>query len=159
MQRCHARLETEPDEALEERRDAARQIIEIARRVAKGDESSGKGESGAQRAPLPSSLSRFVQPGSADEAKLQSISPAVLDAIAEGVDHLGAGRRHLNIVQREVLDDIRAKVAACPDYKGEVAPVVDEVLLLILNFVAAARPRTLLTTLTCSTSLLSGPSP
>lgn len=132
-----ARLEMEPDEALEERRDAARQIIEIARRVAKGDESSGKGESGAQRAPLPSSLSRFVQPGSADEAKLQSISPAVLDAIAEGVDHLGAGRRHLNIVQREVLDDIRAKVAACPDYKGEVAPVVDEVLLLILNFVVS----------------------
>lgn len=103
----------------------------------KGDKSLGKGEGGASSTPLPTSLSQFLQSGSADEAVLRQISPETLAAIAAGLEHVDSGRRHLNTVQRELFDDIRGKLAECPDYKGEVVPVVDEVLRLILNFVVS----------------------
>jgi hypothetical protein len=60
-----------------------------------------------------------------------------LAALAVGLEHVDAGRAHLNMVQREVYDDIRNKLKECPDYKGGVIPVVDEVLRLILNFVVS----------------------
>jgi hypothetical protein len=132
-----ARVAKDPDTGLEDQLDAARQIIEVARRAAKGDESSGKVESGASLAPLPASLSEFIESGSADEAVIRQISPDTLAALAAGLEHVDFGRQHLNIVQREVFDEIRTALAGCPDYKGEVVPVVDEVLRLVLNFVVS----------------------
>lgn len=82
-------------------------------------------------------LSRLVRPGSVEENLLQQMPLELRDALAEGMDGVAAGRRYLNIVQREVFDGIRAKLVECTDYKGEVIPVVDEVLLLILNFVVS----------------------
>ncbi|QYF74397.1 hypothetical protein [Cryobacterium sp. PAMC25264] len=132
-----ARLAKESDEALQEQRDAAYQIIEIVRRTAKGEGAPGKGEGGAPLPPLPALLSRLVRPGSVEENLLQQMPLELQEAIAEGMDGVADGRRYLNIVQREVFDGIRAKLVECSDYKGEVIPLFDEVLLLILNFVVS----------------------
>lgn len=132
-----ARIREAPLSGLEEQRDAARDIIEIARRAAKGGEPSGKGEGGASPPPLPASLSQFLQIEPADEAVLRQISPETLAALAAAIEQVDSGRRHLNVVQRELYDDLRAKLAECSDYKGAVVPVVDEVLRLVLNFLVS----------------------
>ncbi|WP_328715471.1 hypothetical protein [Nocardia salmonicida] len=118
--------------------DAARSIIEIARRVAKGGEKPpGKAGSGAPHAPLPRLLGRLVPSGSADEDLLAQISPETLAALEQHLDHVASGRSHLNLVQQELLDVLRDALSTSPDYKGEVVAVVDELLLLIINFVAS----------------------
>jgi hypothetical protein len=132
-----ARIAKEPDTGLEDQLDAARQIIEVARRAAKGNKSSGKVQSGALPAPLPASLSQFINSGSADEALMRQISPDTLAALAAGLKHVDSGRKHLNIIQREVFDEIRTELGECPDCNGEVVPVIDEVLRLVLNFVVS----------------------
>ena len=116
---------------------AARSIVEIARRVAKGDEAPGKVQGGALSVPLPPVLGRLVPPGSPDEDLLGQISPATLAALEQRLDHVAAGRSHLNLTQQELFDQLRKALSTSPDYKGEVAPVVDQVLLLIVNFVAS----------------------
>lgn len=131
------RIAKEPDERLEEQLIAARQIVAAARRAARGDDSPGKAPGGASPSPLPGLLSQFVVPGSADDALIRKISPDTLAALAVGLEHIDSGRAHLSMIQREVFDEIRAKLAESADYKGSVIPVVDEVLRLILNFVVS----------------------
>ena len=116
---------------------AARNIIEIARRIAKGDEAPGKVGSGALSAPLPHLLGRLVPLGSPDEQLLAQISPATLAALEQQLDHVAAGRSHLNLVQQELFDVLREALSTSPDYKDQVIPVVDQVLLLVINFVAS----------------------
>lgn len=116
---------------------AARSIVVIARRVAKGGEAQGKVRGGAPFAPLPPVLGRLVPPGSPDEDLLGQISPATIAALEQRLDHVAAGRSHLNLAQRELFDELREALSTSPDYKDEVAPVVDQVLLLIVNFVAS----------------------
>lgn len=116
---------------------AARSIVEIARRVAKGGEAPGKVGGGAPPAPLPPVLGRLVPPGSPDEDLLEQISPATLTALEQRLDHVAAGRSHLNLAQQELFDELREALSTSPDYKDEVVPVVDQVLLLIVNFVAS----------------------
>ncbi len=127
----------EQDEDAEALLYAARSIVEIARRVAKGDEAPGKAGSGAPSAPLPPSLRRLVPPGSPDEELIAHISPSILAAIEQRLDHVAAGRSHLNLAQQELFDDLRKALSTSPDYKDDVVPVVDQVLLLIINFVAS----------------------
>ncbi|WP_157575933.1 hypothetical protein [Mycobacterium sp. GA-2829] len=131
------RVAVEPDEGLEEQLKAARKVIDAARRAARGGELPGKAPGGASAPPLPAPISQLVVAGSPDEALLRQISPDTLAALAVGMEHIDAGRAHLNMVQREVYDGIREKFKECPDYRGEVIPVVDEVLRLVLNFVVS----------------------
>ncbi|GIL25319.1 hypothetical protein NUM_05740 [Actinocatenispora comari] len=116
---------------------AARSIIAIARRVAKGGETPGKSDGGAPSVPLPHLLGRLVPLGSADEHLLTQISPATLTALEEQLDHVAAGRSHLNLAQQELFDVLREALSTSPDYKDEVMRVVDQLLLLVINFVAS----------------------
>lgn len=125
------------DEGLHERLDAARNILKAARRVAKGGETPGKADGGAPSAPLPPLIGRLVPPGSPDAELIEQITPATLAAIEERLDHVAAARRHLNLVQTELLDDLRSSLASSPDYKDDVIPILDEILVLIINFVVS----------------------
>lgn len=125
------------DELLRQRLDAARRILKAARRVAKGGETPGKADGGAPSVPLPPLIGTLVPPGSPDEDLLGQITPATLAAIEERLDNVAAARRHLNLVHTELFDDLRKQLATSPDYKGDVIPVVDEFLVLIINFVAS----------------------
>lgn len=115
---------------------AAQSIIKIARRVAMGDETPGKGD-GVLSTPLPPLIGRLVPPGSDDEELLAQISSTTLTALEQRLDHVAAGRSHLNLVQQEIFDVLRKEVSACPDYQGDVIPAVDHLLLLIINFVTS----------------------
>lgn len=132
-----ARIAVERDSGLEDQLEAARQVIGAARRAALGGETPGKALGGDSSSPLPGSLSQLLVPGSPDEALFRQITPDTLKALALGLEHVDVGRAHLNMVQRELYDDIRGKLKVCPDYKGDVVPVVDEVLRLVLNFVVS----------------------
>lgn len=125
------------DEGLHERLDAARSILKVARRVAKGGETPGKVDSGAPSAPLPPLIGTLVPPGSPDAELIERITPATLAAIEERLDNVAAARRHLNLVHAELFDDLRGRFASSPDYRDEVIPVLDEILILIINFVAS----------------------
>lgn len=125
------------DEGLHERLDAARSILQAARRVAKGGETPGKADGGAPSAPLPPLIGTLVPPGSLDEDLVGQISPTTLAAIEERLDHVAAARSHLNLVHTELFDDLRKQLATSPDYKDDVIPVVDEFLVLVINFVAS----------------------
>lgn len=116
---------------------AARDIIQIARRVAKGDEGPGKVGSGVPPTPLPHLLRRLVPAGSDDEHLLRQISLTTLAALEQRLDHAAAGRSHLNLAQQELFDLLRKALATSPDYKEQAIPIVDQVLLLIVNFVAS----------------------
>lgn len=116
---------------------AARSIIQIARRVAMGDEPSGKDVGGVLSAPLPRLLGQLIPLGSADRSLLAKISPATLEALEHQLDIAAAGRAHLNLAQRDLFDDLRNALSTSPDYKDEVAVAVDQVLLLIVNFVVS----------------------
>ncbi|WP_280343202.1 hypothetical protein [Nocardia neocaledoniensis] len=117
--------------------EAARSIIEIARRLARGGEESRGKAGGGPHTPLPRLLGQLVPLGSNDEGLLAQISPETLAALEQQLDHVALGRSHLNLVQRELLDLLREALSASPDYKGEVVAVVDNLLLLIINFVAS----------------------
>lgn len=125
------------DAGLHERLDAARSLLSIARRVAKGGEKRGKAEGGASSAPLPPLIGTLVPPGSPDAEVVEQLSPATLAAIEERLDHVAAARQHLNLVQTELFDDLRSSLASSPDYNGDVIRVVDETLVLIINFVVS----------------------
>ena len=125
------------DKDLRERLDAARTILKAARSVAKGGETSGKVDGGARSAPLPPIIGTLVPPGSRDAELIEQITPATLAAIEKRLDHVATARRHLNLVHTELLDDLRKKLASSPDYKDDVVPVLDEILVLIINFVAS----------------------
>ncbi|MCC3289820.1 hypothetical protein [Arthrobacter sp. zg-Y1110] len=116
---------------------AANGIIEIARRVSRGDDASEKASSGVLSTPLPPTLRLLVPAGSVDEYQLAQVSPKTLTDIAQRLDHVAAGRAHLNLVQQELFDQLREALSTSPDYKGQVVSVVDEVLLLILNFLVS----------------------
>lgn len=128
---------TSDDEGVRDRLDAARRILKAARRVARGGETPGKADGGARSAPLPPLIAKLVPPGSPDEELLEQISPGTLAVIEEQLDHVAAARRHLNLVQTELLDDLRGALASSPDYNDDVIPVLDEILVLIINFVAS----------------------
>lgn len=128
---------TSEDEGLRERLDAARNILRAARRVAKGGETPGKADGGAPSAPLPPLIGTLVPPGSPDAELIRHIAPATLAAIEERLDHVAAARRHLNLVHAELFDDLRKQLASSPDYRGDVIAVLDEILVLIINFVAS----------------------
>lgn len=125
------------DEEMVAQLQAARSIIQIARRVAKGDELPGKDASGVPSKPLPRLLRRLIPPDSHDGSILGQISPATLDAIEHQLDLASTGRTHLNLAQQELFDDLREALSTSPDYKDEVAVAVDQVLLLIVNFVVS----------------------
>jgi hypothetical protein len=125
------------DEEVVAQLQAARSIIRIARRVAKGDESPGKDGSGVLSTPLPRLLRRLIPLGSTDGSLLAQISPATLDALEHQLDLAVTGRTNLNLAQRELFDGLRDALSTSPDYKDEVAVAVDQVLLLIVNFVAS----------------------
>ena len=129
--------EAERDEEVVDQLQAARCIIQIARRVAKGDESPGKDGSGVLSTPLPRLLGRLIPLGSTDGSLLAQISPATLDALEHQLDLAATGRAHLNLAQQELFDDLREALSTSPDYKDEVAVAVDQVLLLIINFVVS----------------------
>lgn len=134
-----ADLETREDRGPEdsEKLAAARTLVEAARRAAKGSDALGKSGGGVRPTPLPPLLGRLVPPGSPDADRLSQVSPTILAAIEERIDHVASGKAHLTLVHRELLDDLREALAASPDYKNDVVPAVDEVLLLIINFVAS----------------------
>ena len=135
-----ADLETRESPSLEDTESfsAARTLVEAARRVAKGDDASGKSDGGVPSTPLPPRLGSLVPPGSPEAALLDQFSPTILASIEEGLDHVANARSHLNLVQQELLDNLRTALAKSPDYnKGEVVAAVDEMLLLIINFVAS----------------------
>lgn len=117
--------------------EAARTIVGIARRVARGDDVPGKVGGGAPFAPLPPLIGDLVQSGSPDEHLLAQISPEVIAALEQRLDHVAAGRSHLNLAQQELFDGLRKVLSSSPDYKDHIVPVVDEVLLLVINFVAS----------------------
>ncbi len=125
------------DEGLLERLDAARNILKAARRVATGGDAPGKAVGGAPSAPLPPIIGTLVPPGSPDAELIEQMAPATLAAIEERLDHVAAARRHLNVVHAELFDDLRKQLASSPDYKDDVIPVLDEILVLIINFVAS----------------------
>lgn len=125
------------DEGVHERLDAARNILKAARRIAKGGETPGKADGGVPSAPLPPLIGTLVPPGSPDAELVEQITPATLAAIEERLDHVAAARRHLNLVQTELLDHLRSSLASSPDYKDDVIQVLDEILVLIINFVAS----------------------
>jgi hypothetical protein len=124
------------DEDLHQRLDAARSILKAARSVAKGGETPGKSDGGGPSAPLPPLIGTLVPPGSPDADLIGQISPTTLAVIEERLDHVAAARRHLNLVHTELFDDLRKHLATSPDYKDDVTPVVDEILILVINFVA-----------------------
>ncbi|AMM31955.1 hypothetical protein SA2016_1275 [Sinomonas atrocyanea] len=125
------------DKDLHERLDAARTILKVARGAAKGGETSGKVDGAVRSAPLPPVIGTLVPPGSPDASLIAQMTPATLAAIEERLDHVATARRHLNLVHTELLDILRKKLARSPDYKGDVIPIVDEILVLIINFVAS----------------------
>lgn len=131
------RVASEPSVELQQQLAAADSLIEAARSVAKGGTGLGKGNGGAPSAPLPPPLSRLFPAGSPDEAALRGLSPSAISALAESLDHVANARTHLNIIATEVFDNIRAALIESPDYKDDVVIVVDEVLLLIVNFVVS----------------------
>lgn len=117
---------------------AARTLVEAARRVAKGGDASGKSDGGVPSTPLSPQLGRLVPSGSPEAALLDRFSPTVLASIEEGLDHVASAKSHLNLVQQELLDNLRAALVESLDYrKSTVAAAVDEMLLLIINFVAS----------------------
>lgn len=132
-----SRGEDEHDDETAAQIQAAHSIIQIARRVAKGDETPGKDGSGVLSTPLPHLLGRLVPFGSPDEPLLALISPATLDALEHQLDLAATGRGHLNLAQQELFNDLREALSTSPDYKDEVAIVFDQVLLLVVNFVAS----------------------
>ncbi|WP_370615178.1 hypothetical protein [Mumia sp. Pv 4-285] len=117
--------------------DAARALVDAARRVARDGDASRKAGGGVPSTPLPPHLGRLVPPGSPDAELLGQMSPKLLEAIEEHMDHVAAGRSHLNLPQQDLLVSLRAKLATSPDYKDAVVPAVDEMLLLIINFVVS----------------------
>ncbi|WP_299956610.1 hypothetical protein [uncultured Modestobacter sp.] len=116
---------------------AARSIIAMARRAARGVEAPGKAVRGVPPSTLPPLLGRLIPSGSIDEDLIAQISPDTLAAIEHQLDHVASGRSHLNLAQQELFDKLRAALSTSPDYKDEVVSAVDEVLLLIINFVAS----------------------
>ena len=78
----------------------------------------GEAGGGASPPPLPAWLGQFLQIAPADEAVLRQISPVTLAALAAAIEQVDSGRRHSNVVQGELYDDLRAKFAECSDYKG-----------------------------------------
>lgn len=124
-------------ELAEAQLQAATSILGTARRRATGAEALGKVGGGARLVPLPPLLRRLVPHDSPDQDLIAQISPAVLAALEERLDHVAAGRSHLNLVQQELYDEMRDALSTSPDYKGEVVPAVDQILLLIINFVAS----------------------
>lgn len=128
---------TNDDEGLHERLDAAQSILKAARRVLKGGETPGKADGGVPSAPLPPLIGTLVPPGSPDAELIEQITPATLAVIEERLDHVAVARRHLNLVQTELFDDLRSMLARSPDYKGDVIPVVDAILVLVINFVVS----------------------
>lgn len=125
------------DEGLHERLNATRSILQAARRVAKGGETPGKVVGGALPAPLPLLIGRLVPPGSPDAELIGRFTPTTLAVIEQHLDHVASARHHLNLVQTELFDDLRNKLARSPDYEGKVITVLDETLILIINFVAS----------------------
>lgn len=132
-----AAAKTSDDEGLNERLFAARKILKVARGVVKGGVMPGKPVGGAPSAPLPPLIGKLVPPDSPDAEHIKKITPATLAAIEERLDHVGAARRHLNLVQTELFDELRSELGRSPDYKEDVIPVLDEVLILVISFVVS----------------------
>ena len=128
---------TSDDPGLHERLDAARSILKAARLVVKSGETPGKADGGAPSAPLPPLIGMLVPPGSPDAELIEQITPATLAMIEERLDHVAAARHHLNLVQTELFDDLRSSLARSPDYKDDTIAVIDEILVLIINFVVS----------------------
>lgn len=117
--------------------NVARTLVEAARRAAKGGDASGKSGGGVPSAPLPPTLGRLVPPDSPDADRLRQVSPDILASIEASLDHAAAGRSHLNLPQQNLFDTLRAGLSASPDYQGDVVAAVDQMLLLIINFVVS----------------------
>jgi hypothetical protein len=121
--------------ALTEQLEASRAVLAAARAHALGGTDQGKGDGGTAATPLPPPLDRLVPIGSAAATELPALSKAALIDLACAVNDAAVGRHSLNLVESSVYSAIRTALVASPDYHGEPASAVDDVLRLIIRFV------------------------
>ncbi|MFI8664767.1 hypothetical protein ACIGKR_32610 [Rhodococcus qingshengii] len=115
--------------------EAAQSVLAAARAHALGRTSQGKGDGGTASTPLPPPLDQLVPPNSAAATELRSLSLPALTEISRAVDSRTLGKRSLNLVEQEVFTALRTALSSSPDYRGDAAEAVDQVVRLIIRFV------------------------
>jgi hypothetical protein len=129
------RSEAEERAELSDELEVARKVLTAARGLAQRGGGSGKVEGGTAPVPLPRPLDRLLPPGSREAAEVAKLGSVALSALAVAVENQSVSRK-LTLMEADVVGRMRASLAASPDYQGEVAGAVDEVLTLLVRFVA-----------------------
>jgi hypothetical protein len=112
----------------------AREVLVSARSVAlRGD--SGKDEGSGPPDPLPKPLDRLFPSGSVEAAKIARLGSTALEKLSNAVENQGAARK-LGLLEAQVVKAIQSGLTASPDYRGRVAAAVDQLLVLLVRFVA-----------------------
>ncbi|WP_147457443.1 hypothetical protein [Micromonospora sp. CV4] len=126
---------------LSEQLEAARAVLAAARLHALGGAGQGKGDGGTADTPLPPPISQLVPAGSDAANHLGTLPQVTLGELARAIDNRTIGRRSLNLIETQVFSRIRAALALSPDYRGDVATTVDELLRIIIRFVTTRTNR------------------
>ncbi len=122
-------------DALAEQLDAARAVLAAAKSHALRGVGQGKGAGGTAPMPLPPPLDQLIPTESAAATELGSMSESALAQLARVVSDATIGKHSLNLVESHIYFAIQAALAMSPDYDGNTAAAVDNVLRLIIRFV------------------------
>ncbi|OQO89656.1 hypothetical protein B1813_22390 [Saccharomonospora piscinae] len=131
------RANTTPDDASSTAvdLDIARQLLSSTREAARRGAPPGKAEGGAAHASLPRALEEIVGTGTPDAERLASLEPETLQRIMQVVQERKIAR-NITLSEGEILNRLRPVLDACPDYNSKTRDAIDQLLLLVIRFVA-----------------------
>jgi len=114
--------------------DTAAQVLEHARHALARRESPGKDASGTVVAPLPRRLEQILSSDPVASAKVAELGPYSLQLLETALAGSAAARR-ITLQEDRIVTDLKAALAASPDYVGDVAAAIDEIMFAMVRFV------------------------
>lgn len=115
--------------------DTARQLLSATREAARRGAPPGKSEGGTTYASLPRVLEQIVGTGTPDSVRLASLDPEAVQRALQAVKNKHTWR-NITLSEGSVLDALAPFLADCPDYNDETREAVDQLLFLMIRFVA-----------------------